>query len=161
MKSQLIIVALAACVAAGTLSACSSGQFPLAANPAPGHPASSATKIAPSTSVIKFNPASPLTVALNTTVSVTVSETGYSGSFKVVGCSAKLPVHCTPVRYGKACYENYTPDQINSISATMYSGSTTMTMSNYAAGTYFPTITCHFKIKDSLGNTATYTATSP
>jgi len=161
MKSLGIVSALVAIIGTAALSACSSSQLPMSPGLAGGHQASSVSKVVPSSSGITFNPTSPLNLALNTTVSVAVSESGYSGGFKVVGCSAKLPVHCTPVKYGKACYENYTPDQINSISATMYAGSSTMTMSNYAAGTYFPKIVCHFKVKDSLGNTATYTASSP
>ena len=160
MKNTSVVSSLVACAVAAVMGGCGSGQLPPHENTAL-RPLVGSMSVEPSSSAITFDPASPLTLGLNTTLYVTVSETGYHGSYKVAGCSAKSPVHCTPVRYGKACYENYTPDQINSISATIYSGSKTMTKSNYAAGTYFPKITCRFKVKDSLGNSATYTVTSP
>src|SRR5690348_12014763 len=161
MNSLRITSLIVACTGAAIAAGCSSSQLLQGENGTLRPLVESMSAVQPSTSAITFDPASPLTLALNATVYVTVSETGYHGSYKIAGCSAKLPVHCTPVRYGKACYENYTPDQINSISATIYNGSHTITMANYAAGTYFPKITCHFKVKDSLGNSATYTVTSP
>jgi hypothetical protein len=158
--SLRVLAALIVFVGAASLGACSNSELASNGN-IPALPASSAHQMEPLASAITFNPPSPLTLPLNTTVNVTMSETGYTGSYKVVGCFTKRPTHCTPIRYGQACYENDTPNTINSVEAKMYSGTTTMTVSDGEIGVFYPTITCHFKIKDSRGNTATFTATSP
>jgi len=104
-----------------------------------------------------FNPPSPLSMQLNTTVNVTIGESGYSGPFKVSGCSGP---HCAKAKYGWACWNHSTNNDINSITAQI-KASPTMIMTEYAAGQYFPSVQCTFTIKDAKGRTATYTASAP
>ena len=105
----------------------------------------------------KFRPPSPLSMTLNTTLYVTISESGYSGPFKVSGCSGK---NCAKGAYGWACWTRSTPDDINSITAQI-KASPTMIMTEYAAGQYYPSVQCTFTIKDTKGRTATYEAFAP
>jgi len=137
MKTTRIFWALAAIVSATVVAACANSARP---------PLSQAGADSRYASSITFNPPSPLKMMLNSNVNVAVSEAGYTGGFKVTGCSTKsLGAHCTWIKYGQACYVNATPNYINTIEARMYPGSSTLMM---AEG-------------DKNGNSAAYTATAP
>jgi hypothetical protein len=110
-----------------------------------------------SAGVYKFNPPSPLSMTVNTTVNVTIGESKYSGPFRVSGCSGS---HCAKAKYGWACWSSSTNNDINSITAQI-KASPTMIMTEYAAGQYYPAAQCIFSIKDSKGRTATYEASAP
>jgi len=87
MEATRIFSALAAIASAALLIACANSARP----PLPQAGADSRYA-----STITFNPPSPLKMTLNSNVNVAVSEIGYSGGFKVTGCSTKsLGAHCT------------------------------------------------------------------
>lgn len=98
-------------------------------------------------------------MTLNTTVNVTISESKYTGVFKVTSCSAPGG-QCARAKYGYACWTRSTPDDINSITAQI-KASPTMIMTEYAAGQYFPSVKCYFTVKDSKGRKAVYEAYAP
>jgi len=153
MKTTRIFSVLIAIASTGILAACAnSAQPPLSQAGAESRYASSIT----------FNPPSPLKMTLNSNVNVAVSERGYSGGFKVTGCSTKsLGAHCTWIKYGQACYVNATPNYINTIEARIYTGGSTLMMAEGEIGPTAPSLDCHFTIKDKNGNSAVYTATAP
>jgi hypothetical protein len=152
-NARALLVVAAAAAIGGCAGASTNPITPLTPSRA------TVTQSVASTAGYTFSPASPLSMSLNTTVNVTIRESKYRGTFKVTGCSAPGG-QCGRAKYGHACWTRSTPDDINSITAQI-KASPTMIMTEYAAGQYFPSVTCYFTIKDSKGRTAVYEAYAP
>jgi hypothetical protein len=105
------------------------------------------------------NPRALLIVAAAAVLGGCAAASTNTGAFKVSGCSAPGG-QCARAKYGYACWTRSTPDDINSITAQI-KASPTMIMTEYAAGQYFPSVTCYFTVKDSKGRKAVYEAYAP